>query len=344
MTTRTARSAASNAGWDDHDVYLHVLKVAVLEHGIARAGHAAAATSPSTAPPSGTGHSSTTHAAALARPATKPASTGSSLRPADGWTSALGSLGDVFKDSSSSRDKASRFPKDFVKALDRRMELIARGADPAHADPLFRQTIGAFYTTYAQPSFHKKLKDNRQIEEIILMFVTTASNVLKKRLTGDDWKPELNAQVARFTRVIKDTLKSCSRVPGELVNRLETYCAKLDSDATTSQQPAPLPQPSGHDRTLSASTSSPYPSYSPSLGAAAPSSPAIARQSFDYSPAAAPAVVVLDDMPLVRAIGSIFGKGDAELKRDVASLKRTCTEQVRPLSLQARCGEPRLTL
>ncbi|GAA5923191.1 hypothetical protein JCM3775_007461 [Rhodotorula graminis] len=328
MTTRTARSAASNAGWDDHDVYLHALKVAVLEHGIARAGHAAAnAPSPSAAPPSGTGHSSTTHAAALARPATKPtSSTGSSLRPADGWTSALASFGDVFKDSSSSRDKASRFPKDFVKALDRRMELIARGADPAHADPLFRQTIGAFYTTYAQPSFHKKLKDNRQIEEIILMFVTTASNVLKKRLTGDDWKPELNAQVARFTRVIKDTLKSCSRVPGELVNRLETYCAKLDSDATTPQPAAP-PQ-STHDRTLSASTSNPYPSYSPGLGsAAAPSSPAIARQSFDYSPSAAPAVVVLEDMPLVRAIGSIFGKGDAELKRDVASLKRTCTEQ-----------------
>lgn len=329
MTTRTARSAASSAAWDDQDVYLHALKVAVLEHGIERAGHAAA-NSPSPAP-SGNGHPSTTHAAALVRPAAKPASTGSSLRPADGWTSALASLGDVFKDSSSSRDKASRFPKDFVKALDRRMELIARGADPTHADPLFRQTIGAFYTTYAQPSFHKKLKDNRQIEEVILMFVTTASNVLKKRLVGDDWKPELNAQVARFTRVIKDTLKTCSRVPGELVHRLETYCSKLDSDAPLTQSSSQQQQ-QGHDRHLSASSTNPYPSYSPSLGSAAPASPATARQSFDYPPSAAPAIVSLDDMPLVRAIGSIFGKGDADLKRDVAALKRTCTEQVSTLT------------
>ncbi|BGP51587.1 hypothetical protein JCM10450v2_007535 [Rhodotorula kratochvilovae] len=324
MTTRTARSAASSAAWDDQDVYLYALKVAVLDYNIARAGHASPAPGPSTSSPSpsANGHPSTTSAAALARPAVKHSVTGS-IRPADGWTSALGSLGDVFKDSSSSRDRASRFPKDFVKALDRRMERIARGGDPAHADPLFRQTVGAFYTTYAQPSFHKKLKDNRQIEEVILMFVTTASNILKKRLVGDEWKPELNAQVARFAGVIKDTLKTCSRVPGELVNRLETYCSKLAQDA-----PPPAPA-QGHDRHLSVSSASAsaYPSYSPPLSSATAGSPLITRQSFDYPPTAASPTVVLEDMPFVRAVGSIFGKADAELKRDVAVLRRTCTEQ-----------------
>ncbi|GAA6054101.1 hypothetical protein JCM3770_006173 [Rhodotorula araucariae] len=321
MTTRTARSAMSSGACDDHDVYLYSLKVAVLDYNITRAGHASPAAGPSASPPStsGNGHPSTMSAAALTRPAVKHSVTGS-IRPADGWTSALGSLGDVFKDSSATRDRASRFPKDFVKALDRRMERIARGADPAHADPLFRQTIGAYYTTYAQPSFHKKLKENRQIEEVILMFVTTASNILKKRLVGDDWKPELNAQVARFAGVIKDTLKTCSRVPGELVNRLETYCSKLVED-----KPTPV-APQARERHLSVSSAPAYPSYSPPLASATEGSPLITRQSFDYPAPAAP-TVVLEDMPFVRAVGSIFGKGDVELKRDVAVLRRTCTEQ-----------------
>jgi hypothetical protein len=56
--------------------------------------------------------------------------------------------------------------------------------------------------------------------------------------------------------------------------------------------------------------------------------------------AALAANLSLDDMPFVRAIGDIFGKTDADLRRDVASLKRTCTEEVRPISPQFRCERP----
>ncbi|GAA5905133.1 hypothetical protein JCM6882_000389 [Rhodosporidiobolus microsporus] len=335
MTTRSQASASSAVPREDSDVYLYTLRIAVLNHNIAHAGHetrsppgggpaAAGASSSSTSTSRPQNGTSTVSAASLAKPSIRASITSGSGR-ADGWTSALSSLGDVFKDSSSSASKSSRFPKDFVKVLDQRMERIAKGADAAHSDALFRQTVGAFYTTYAQPSFHKKLKENRQIEEVILMFVTTASGVLKKRIEGDEWKPELNRQVGRFVGVIRDALKSCSRVPGELLNRLETYCAKL-----VEPTPPPSSAAQGHDRSYSVASASPYPSYSPNLSSSiGPSSPSLGRHSLDggSSVSSAPAPVDLDEMPQVRAVGAIFGKADEELKRDVVALRRICSEQ-----------------
>ncbi|GAA5827609.1 hypothetical protein JCM11251_001755 [Rhodosporidiobolus azoricus] len=331
MTTRSAKSATSAAPREDSDVYLYTLRIAVLNHNIAHAGHeirppasAAGASSSSTSTSRPQDGGSTVAASSLAKGSLRHSIASGSSR-GDGWTSALSSLGDVFKDSSSSSNKSSRFPKDFVKVLDQRMERIARGADPAHSDALFRQTVGAFYTTYAQPSFHKKLKENRQIEEVILMFVTTASGVLRKRIEGDEWKPELNRQVGRFVGVIRDALKVCSRVPGELLNRLDTYCAKLvEPDAPSA------PSRPGHDRQQSTASASPYPSYSPNLSSGySPSSPALVRQSIDGGSAASSALlpVNLDEMPQVRAVGAIFGKDREQLKRDVAALRRICSEQ-----------------
>lgn len=322
MTTRTSRSAAS-AVVDDHVVYLYALRIAVLDYNIQRASQGASspttatdARRPSASAAAAATDAGTAAASSLARPRLRTAVTGS-MRPADGWTSALTSLGDVFKDSSSSTNKAARFPKDFVKALDLRMERIARGTDPAYSDPLFRQTVGAFYTTYAQPAFQKKVKENRQTEEIILMFVTTASGILKKRLEGDDWKPELNAQVGRFVSVIRDTLRTSSRQPTELLNRLDTYCAKLAEETPPPAQSSTVPV---HSPALSASTSQPaYPPYAPGSGGT--------RDSVDLVSMAAN--LSLDDVPFVRALGSIFGKSEAEVRRDVAGLKRSCTEEVR---------------
>ncbi|GAA5876973.1 hypothetical protein JCM8547_001955 [Rhodosporidiobolus lusitaniae] len=333
MTTRS--TASSVVPREDSDVYLYTLRIAVLNHNIARAGHegrspgsatAAGGASFSSALSEGHAGPSTTSAAALARPSIRHSITGS-VRPTDGWTSALHSLGDVFKDSSSSASKSSRFPKEFVKVLDQRMERIARGADPAYSDQLFRQTVGAFYGTYAQASFQKKLKENRQIEEVILMFVTTASAILKKRLEGDEWKPELNSQVGRFVGVIRDALKSCSRVPGELVNRLETYCAKLVEPGAADPGGR-----LGHSRGHSVAAASPYPSYSPNLASSnfSPSSPASSsKQTLDTPTVVAPssAPINLDEMPQAQAVGAIFGKTDEELKRDIASLRRICSEQ-----------------
>jgi len=231
-----------------------------------------------------------------------------------------------------------------VKVLDGKMERIAKGSDPKYQDQLLRQTIGAYYGTYAQASFQKNLKENRQIEEVILMFVTTASAILKKRLgsEGEDWKRELNNQVGQFVGIIRDGLKSCSRVPGELVNRLDSYCKKL-SEPPQGQQQLATPTTTNHDRHLSVtslastSTSPQYPSYSPSLQPApspnlnAPSTPSSSNRNstfFDQPPPPTTAPVDLSEMPFVQALGRVFDKTDAELKRDVQNLKRICTEQV----------------
>lgn len=334
MTTRS--TASSVVPREDNDVYLHTLHIAILNYNLTRAGHESrspgsttTAGGPSSSSSTAAHGASTTHAAALTRPSLRHSITGS-VRPTDGWTSALHSLGDVFKDSSSA-NKSSRFPKEFVKALDHRMERIARGADPSHSDQLFRQTVGAFYGTYAQPSFQKKLKENRGIEEVILMFVTTASAILKKRIEGDGWKPELNEQVGRFVGVIRDALKSCSRVPAELLNRLETYCAKLEEPAAA--------QGNGRDRPLSMASSAAYPSYSPNLSSTlSPMSPAsTSKQTLDLPPpsSSTSAPINLDDVPQARAIGSIFGRSDAELLRDLNALRAVCTEQVRLLLLRS---------
>lgn len=278
MTTRSAASTSS-VPHEDSDVYAYALRVAVLSSAIATASSSSPIPPPSTSAP--------------LRPS-------SSFRPADGWANAILSLGDSFKDSGGKDGKgAAKFPKELVKVLDAKMEKVARGADVGYTDALLRQTIGAFYGTYAQPGFQRKMKDNRQIEELILMFVTTASAVLKKRLEGDEWKPQLNSQVGSFVSMIRDCLKSreVKNVPPELLVRLETYCAKL------------VPS-SGPD------------SYSDS-------SASTSRRTLDSAPPALPGMVTnVQEMPLVQAVGRLFGKPNADLTRDVVAIRRLCTEKV----------------
>lgn len=346
MTTRSTASSRTTVQIprEDQDVYLYSLRIAILDHVISTSSPSISSSNSNTASTGTTAtklvrSNTTTTASSLARPSLRHSVT-SSIKPQEGWTNALLSLADTFKDSSSSSNKSSRFPKEFVKVLDGKMEKVAKGSDPKHQDQLLRQTIGAFYGTYAQSSFQKNLKENRQIEEVILMFVTTASAILKKRLgsEGEDWKRELNNQVGQFVGIIRDGLKSCSRVPGELVNRLDSYCKKLAEPPQQIQLPS-----TSHDRHLSVTsltstaTSPSYPSYSPSLQPTPSSgfstSPASSNRNsalFDQNPPPPPvsANINLDEMPFVQALGKVFGKSDAELKRDVQNLKKICTEQV----------------
>ncbi|GAA6018841.1 hypothetical protein JCM11491_006882 [Sporobolomyces phaffii] len=339
MTTRS--TASSVVPREDQDVYLYALRIALLDHVISTSSSNTASTSSTTRL---VRSNTTTTASSLARPSLRHSVT-SSIKPQEGWTNAILSLADTFKDSSSSSSsasKSSRFPKEFVKVLDAKMERVAKGSDPKHQDQLLRQTIGAFYGTYAQASFQKNLKENRQIEQVILMFVTTASTILKKRLgsDGEEWKRELNNQVGQFVGIIRDGLKSCSRVPGELVNRLDSYCAKLAEPPQSVAPGSPTNPSNHHDRHLSVTSAAsssttgnpPYPSYAPALGptpssSAAPplSTPSTSRNSAYFEPS--PSTVNLEEMPFVQALGKVFGKADADLKRDVQNLKRICTEQ-----------------
>ncbi|GAA5930579.1 uncharacterized protein JCM15063_002403 [Sporobolomyces koalae] len=336
MTTRSSSPAPSTVATtrlsrEDHDVYHYSLRIALLDHVLSRARartgdpHSNTASSATSTPLAGAGltrSNTTTTAASLARPSIRNSVTGS-IRPQEGWTNALLSLADTFKDSSAT--KSSRFPKEFVKMLDVKMERVAKGLDPKYQDQLLRQTIGAFYGTYAQAAFQKNLKENRQIEQVILMFVTTASAILKKRLggEGDEWKLELNRQVGEFVGMIRDGLKTCSRVPGELVHRLDTYCSKLvPPPAATPHSPTSTTYHERHLSVASASTTAPFPAKPASSGLHSPNLSTGTRASLEPQPS-----VNLNEMPFVQALGRVFGKTDIELRRDVDSLKRICTEQ-----------------
>ncbi|KZT68058.1 hypothetical protein DAEQUDRAFT_766639 [Daedalea quercina L-15889] len=142
--------------------------------------------------------------------------------------SSIFSIGDLFKDLRDGQ-KSVRFPKDLLKVLEQRLGNIAMGKDPAYSDQLTRRTMAVFYGQVKDDSFRRQMKENRKIEELILMFATNATNVLKKEpsLTGDGWKIELNNHISYFVRLLRECLRQISHVPPELTSRLDMYAAKL---------------------------------------------------------------------------------------------------------------------
>jgi len=117
-----------------------------------------------------------------------------------------------------------------------------------YSDQLVRRTMGKFYGQFMVDTFKRQMKENRKIEELILMFATHATPVLKKEpmLAGDGWKLELNNQIALFIRLLRECLRSVSHVSPELLSRLDTYAAKLAPTLTTSARPVPSGD-SGYD-------------------------------------------------------------------------------------------------
>jgi hypothetical protein len=157
--------------------------------------------------------------------------------------------------------------------------------------------MAVFYGQFKNDSFKRQMKENRKIEELILMFATHATGVLKKEpsLAGDRWKIELNNQIAQFVKMLRDCLRGIGHVSPELLSRLDTYAAKL--------APSQAASDSGYD---SASTS-----YRDSMG-----SPPGSGSS-------------MKDMPLVRTVGQLFKIPEATVQKEVDQLRLFCTMKVR---------------
>jgi hypothetical protein len=168
----------------------------------------------------------------------------------------------------------------------------------SYTDQLIRRTVAVFWGSLKDPAFLKQMKENRKIEELILMFVTTASAALRKdpSLAGDKWKIELNNQIAQFIRILRQCLANISYVPPELTARLDMYSAKL------------VP-------TSPSETSSDSGSFT-----------AVARSETPNS-IAVPAASNLLDMPLVQTVARLFGYSDTDVQNDLSSLKKICTEK-----------------
>ncbi|KAG6868358.1 hypothetical protein C0993_004479 [Termitomyces sp. T159_Od127] len=95
--------------------------------------------------------------------------------------------------------------------------------------------MAKFYNQFMNDSFKRQMKENRKIEELILLFATHATAVLRKEpsLTGDGWKVELNNHIAQFVKMLRECLRNVHHVSPELLSRLDTYTEKLAPSTQT---------------------------------------------------------------------------------------------------------------
>ncbi|KIO19006.1 hypothetical protein M407DRAFT_224240 [Tulasnella calospora MUT 4182] len=223
-------------------------------------------------------------------------------------SSSLNSVTDLFRDPSGNR--GAKFPDKLFKVLDLKMQNIAMGKDPQYNDQYTRRVIAVFWGSLKaaekpssrEPSSSswRQIKENRKIEELILFFVTTATQALRKdpTLRDDGWKHELDAQTSQFVLILRECLRNISHVPPEIVSRLELYTTRL---AEGMQNPS---APATGGRGVSAG-----------------------QVSASGSDAARPALGTVDDMPLVNVVGKLFEKSKKELQSDLNVIRQFCSEK-----------------
>ncbi|KAJ3894478.1 hypothetical protein GG344DRAFT_74035 [Lentinula edodes] len=205
------------------------------------------------------------------------------------------SIGDMIKDlRDGPNSKSVKFPDKLIKVLEQKLQDIAMGKDPAYSDQLVRRTMGKFYGQFMVDSFKRQMKENRKIEELILMFATHATGVLKKEptLTGDSWKFELNNHIALFVKLLRESLRGLNHVSPELLGRLDMYTAKLG--------PAQ-------------SSDSGYESSSTSRDRDSIASLTISGH--------------VSDMPLVKTVAALFRLSESSVQKEVDQLRTLCTEK-----------------
>jgi len=173
-------------------------------------------------------------------------------------------------------------------------------APKRYSDRLLRRTMAVFYGQFKVETFRRQMKENRKIEELILMFATHATSVLRKdpTLTADGkWNVELNSHIVQFVKLLRESLRSISsHVSPELTARLDLYAARLAPSERTTQSD------SGHD---SASTS-----------------------HRDSVPPPSASTMNVNDMSLVNTVAKLFQICADLLPPELEKLKNVCTERV----------------
>lgn len=294
-------ATASSATALDQDLYTYTLRVAYLSHLIA------ASSAPTALPLSASVSATAGGAAGVGGRALAKTSTNSGgFKPAEGWSTLFTSLTDK---AGAGGAAGVKYPKELLRVLEAKVERILSPRAPrtleASALELELRTQGDERLLTALKAFSRtclalgsetfrRLKENRKLEELILEFVKVASSVARSGTAaagGDEWKSILNKLVGDFVALVRESVasKEVGKVSPELLARLGSYCDTL--------APAPARVQSG----ISTGEES------------------VAREE------APPG----GDMELVQAVGSLFGKSQAELSRDILGLKRLCTERVR---------------
>lgn len=168
--------------------------------------------------------------------------------------------------------------------------------------------MAVFYGQFKIETFRRQMKENRKIEELILLFATHATSVLRKdpTLTADGkWNVELNNHIVQFVKLLRESLRGINHVSPELIARLDVYAAKL--------APPSHPSDSGYD-----------------------SSSTTHRESTVSSPVGAASVA---DMPMVNKVAKLFQIRSDLLQPEVEKIRSVCTERVR-LLVAVPCFRP----
>ncbi|KAH7927207.1 hypothetical protein BV22DRAFT_1085505 [Leucogyrophana mollusca] len=206
------------------------------------------------------------------------------------------SIGDIFKDIGGG-SKSVKFPEKLLKTLEQKLQNIAMGKEAAYSDQLTRRTMAVFYGQFMGEPFRRQMKENRSIEELILMFAAQATSVLRKEptLADEGWKVEVNNQIAQFVKMLRDSLKTLSHVSPELNSRLEMYQSKL------------APQQSANDSGYDSA------SVSRERGESVSGPPSISTN--------------VTDMSFVMVVARLFKIPESAMQSEVDRLRKTCTEK-----------------
>jgi hypothetical protein len=169
--------------------------------------------------------------------------------------------------------------------------------------------MAVFYGQFKVDTFRRQMKENRKIEELILMFATHATSVLRKdpTLSADGkWNVELNNHIVQFVKLLRESLRSVSHVSPELTARLDVYAAKL--------APSPSDRASHSDSGYDSSSTS-------------------HRDSMSSPPTSSLNVA---DMSLVNTVAKLFQIRPDLLQSELDKLRNVCTERVRFSAFHAR--------
>lgn len=144
----------------------------------------------------------------------------------------------MMKDFTLVRDaKSTRFPRGFIEELEKRLKgvLMSQEKRPEYNDPLVKRTFATFFNTLTEQTFKKRMKEDRRVEDLVLIFFSNATKELqreaqKSKPAGEDWvKLMTDRHVALFVRLIIVILKSNDwmREKPELATRLTNLESKL---------------------------------------------------------------------------------------------------------------------
>ncbi|KAI6249792.1 hypothetical protein HI914_01870 [Erysiphe necator] len=144
------------------------------------------------------------------------------------------SVGDLIQDFSLTRDSTStKLPHGFMSLLERRIQGVLTGKEkiPEFNDANVKRVFAEAYTAFTEQGFRKRMDKERRVEDLVLIFYSSAIKALQKGQTGEDnsWKLSVDRHVALFVQLISSTLKlnGNEKNKPELMTKLTTLEGKL---------------------------------------------------------------------------------------------------------------------